>query len=120
MSYRKAFSKNLIRLRKNSCLSQMELAKKIGISQRMINYYENNPNTINIDKLKKLADALNANISDFFNENGTSGILDDIDVRWLKKIKDIKNLPESDIKAINNHINSLIEKNNLKREKSKK
>jgi transcriptional regulator with XRE-family HTH domain len=117
MNYRKIFSKNLIRLRKLKGLSQRDLAKKIGTSQRMVNYYENEPHTINIDKLKLLAETLHANISDFFNENKEQQFLDDLDVRWVKKIKELKKLSEPDRKEINKHINSLLEKSNLKKEK---
>ena len=110
------FSKNLIRLRKANSLSQRELAKKAGLSQRMIFYYENDPNTIPIKKLKALADSLNCTIADLFSEEATNP-LDNIDIRWIKKIKDLKELSEYDRKEINRHISSLLEKNRLKKEK---
>ena len=110
---REIFSKNFRRLRKISGYSQRELAKKVKISQRMIHYYENEPNTIQIDKLKNIALSLNANISDFFNEDKDSLYIENIDVRWLKKIKAIKKLPEKDIREINRHINTILEKNSL-------
>lgn len=110
------FSRNLIRLRKIKGLSQRDLAKLIGTSQRMINYYENNPNSIQIEKLKLIADTLEVNISDLFSENDRQDILD-LDVRMIKKIQELKELSDSDRKEINNHINYLVEKNNLKKEK---
>ena len=108
------FSANLTRIRKQKGLSQRELASLTGISHRMINHYENNSNAIPMNKIKSLADALGVKIADFFAEAESGNILDDLDVRWIKKINEIKELPEADRKEINRHINSLLEKNRLK------
>ncbi len=116
MEINEIFSKNLIRLRKLKGLSQRELAKATHLTQRIINYYENNPKSIPADKLKILASALDTKISDFFNEDD-SFYLDNIDVRWVKKINNLKQLSEADRKEINRHINSLLEKSKLKKEK---
>ena len=118
MDINNIFSKNLITLRKLKGYSQRELAKKVGISQRMINYYENNPNTIQIQKLKILAESLNVKISTFFNENDNNENLIDIDIRWIKKLKDLKNLNEADRKEINKHINYLIDRRRLTESKN--
>jgi transcriptional regulator with XRE-family HTH domain len=118
MKMNELFSKNLVRLRKLRGYSQRELGQKAGISYRMINYYENNPKSIPMDKLDALTEALEIKISDFFSEEGTNPF-DDLDVRWIKKLYEIKNLPESDQKEINKHINSLIKKNALLGEKNK-
>ena len=112
MEINKIFSKNLIRLRKLKGYSQRELAKKTDLTQRIINYYENEPKSIPIDKLKIMAVALDAKISDFFNEEENS-FLDKVDIRWIKKLKDIMNMPETDKREINKHINSLLEKRKL-------
>ena len=111
------FSRNLIKYRKLKGLSQRDLANKVGISQRMINYYENNPTSIQIEKIKLLADSLDCKISDLFNENDSLSILNNLDIRWIKKIQELKELSETDRKEINNHINSLLEKSKLKKEK---
>jgi len=113
----KIFSKNLERLRKLQGYSQRELAKKTGLSHRMINYYEKDPKSIPMNKLEILAEALNVTIADFFSEK-ISNPLDDLDVRWIKKIIEIKNLPEADRKEINRHINSLIKKHTLQKKQT--
>lgn len=110
------FSTNLVRIRKAKGLSQRDLAEKSGLTQRMVNFYEHNPKSLPVDKLKALSDALRVKVSDFFNEEETSP-LDSLDVRWIKKIQELKNLSEADRKEINQHINSLIEKAKLKEEK---
>jgi len=114
MDINKIFSKNLARLRKLRGYSQRELAKKTKLSHRMINYYEKNPKSVPMNKLELLAKALDVKIADFFNEEETSP-LDNLDVRWLKKIIELKNLPETDRKEINKHIKSLLEKNKLQK-----
>ena len=108
------FSNNLTRFRKERGLSQRELAKITGISYRMINHYENNPTSVPINKIKILTDALNVKVADLFSERNEDANIQDLDVRWIKKIREIKDLPESDRKEINRHINSLVEKQKLK------
>jgi len=112
MDINKIFSSNLIRLRKLRCLSQRELAKTTGLTQRIINYYEHNPKSIPVENLQILSTALNVNISDFFNEKNGKNPLDELDIRWIKKIKEIKKLPPSYRNEIIRHINYLIDKAN--------
>ncbi len=81
----------------------------------MINHYENIPVSVPFNKIKIIADCLNVKVSAFFNDNGSSSDIEEIYIRWLKKIKRIKNLAESDRKEINRHINTILEKNNLKK-----
>ena len=68
MEINELFSTNLVRLRKARGFSQRELAHKAGLTQRMVNLYEHNPQSLPVDRLKGLADALGAKVSDFFNE----------------------------------------------------
>ena len=81
----------------------------------MIYHYENNPASIPFQALRILADSLEVSIADFFNESERNQDIHDIDVRWIKKIKRIQELPEADIKEINHHINSTIEKADLRK-----
>jgi len=81
----------------------------------MINHYENGPVSIPLNKLKIIADTLKVTIGDFFQDDPLSQILDDLDVRFVKKVKEMQSLSESDRKEINQHINSLLEKSRLKK-----
>lgn len=113
----KTFSKNLIKFRKINNLSQQELGRLSGISQRMIAYYEDSPNSISIEKIKILTKILKISISDLFEDEAKSNeILNDVDIRWLKKLKQIKNMPDYEQRIIWNHINSTIEKYSLKKQ----
>lgn len=115
MEMSKIFSKNLVKFRKIKGYSQMDLAKKTGLTQRMINYYENNPGSIPIEKLKQLVKELDIQISDLFSENSSKNSIHTLDIRWIKKINDIRYLPEEDQKEINRHINYLVKKNKEKK-----
>lgn len=108
------FNVNLAIFRKKRGLSQRELAKKINTTHRMIAYYENETNSIPLDKLKLLAEILHVTpgelVTPLSNENKK---MENIDVRLVKKLQGIEKLPDRDKRAINNHINALIEKNKL-------
>ena len=120
MKINELFSKNLIRIRKSKGLSQRKLAKLTGLTQRIINSYENNPEYIPLEKIKNLTDALNIHISELFNDlnkNKKNKLIDEIDVRWLRKIEEIKKLSEFDQKEISRHINYLVDKNKQKKKK---
>ena len=112
MELNEIFSKNLIRLRKLRGFSQRELASRTGLTQRIINHYENKPKSVPVDKLKTLAESLNARVSDFFNEEENNP-LDTIDIRWIKKINEIMHLSPAAKKELNRHINYLIDKEKL-------
>lgn len=62
-----AFPENLRRIRKEKGMSQMELAKKSGISQASISYYENCTEYPGIDKVYDLARVLGVNVSDLIS-----------------------------------------------------
>ena len=120
MKINELFSKYLIRIRKSKGLSQRKLAKLTGLTQRIINSYENNPEYIPLEKIKNLTDALNIHISELFNDlnkNKKNKLIDEIDVRWLRKIEEIKKLSEFDQKEISRHINYLVDKNKQKKKK---
>ena len=60
---RSEFGKNLIAIRRKKGISQVELAKKLGLHQRMISHYEGNTEGPTFDMMKKIAEALNVNLA---------------------------------------------------------
>lgn len=64
--------KNLKKLRKESGITQNDLANILGIKQRTYSSYENNTNEPNIDTLKKLSNYFNVSI-DYLVDNNTNG-----------------------------------------------
>ena len=61
--YRPVFSQNLVKLRKERGLSQSDLAKLCGLTQRMIAYYENEAVKPPIDKIEAIAKVLKVGIN---------------------------------------------------------
>jgi len=95
--YRPLFSLNLVRLRKERGLSQQDLAKKAGLTQRMIQYYEKEAVKPPIDKIEAIAKSLNVKISELIGTNKETDIQKEfvqIDARTLKKLKMILSLPK--------------------------
>lgn len=57
--------------RKDSGLTQKEMALKLGIPYSTYSNYENNNRTPNIDVIYCIADILNVDVNDFFSANST-------------------------------------------------
>jgi transcriptional regulator with XRE-family HTH domain len=109
------FAQNLLRFRKAKGLSQRELGSMIGLSHRMISYYEGKPGSIPINKLDQLAEALEVNVVNFFSTDDQPS-LKHLDVRWLKKMNELRQLPEAEQKEIARHITSTFEKVRLRQQ----
>ena len=111
------FSKNLKRLRKESGLSQYDLADMTGISQRMIGHYETHVIEPSLSKIEIIAKALKAKISDLlYNEsvNNSEDIdISKFDTRSLKKLQDILSLSPNDRADLYRMLNKIIRKNQL-------
>ena len=110
---RPILSRNIIKFRKAKGLTQMQLAELSGLSKRMIAYYETNISNPPVRNLLAIAKALNVTIYDLLGETPTNGnveLFDDIDMRTLKKIMLIKELPKRDRTMIYKMIDALIEK----------
>jgi transcriptional regulator with XRE-family HTH domain len=110
-------SRNLRRLRKERGLSQYDLAEMSGLSQRMINHYENYASTPPVEKLKMLAKALNVKVAalleDPQEQDGYDASL--FDTRSLKKMRDILELPPNDRSFLYRTLSNLVRKNQLER-----
>lgn len=56
------------RYRKNNNLTQQDLATKLGVTQRMISYYENSEVIPNGKTLMKLSELLNVSIDELLSD----------------------------------------------------
>jgi len=112
---RSKFSRNIIKYRKARGLTQIDLAKRSGLSERMIAYYENNVSNPPINNVIAIADAIDVSIYDLIESNNKKhlDIFEDIDMRTLKKIMLIKNLSKKDRVTIYNMIDAMLGKNKL-------
>ncbi len=64
----KIVAESILRFRKEQGLSQEKLAIKAKLHRAYIGQIERNEKSIGLTNLQKLADALNIDIRDFFNE----------------------------------------------------
>jgi transcriptional regulator with XRE-family HTH domain len=110
---RSIFAQNLIALRKNKGLSQRDLARVSGISDRMIAYYETNTVIPPIDKLEILSKALDISISQLVDPESSDKDVLKYNTRTLKRIKLLQQLPPEDQRKVETYIKDLLEKNNI-------
>ena len=87
----------------------------------MIGHYETQVKRPSIDKVKKLADALNISADSLmdFPESSKKHSKNDLSYKIMKKVRLVENLPARDRNAVFQLINSLVEKNKLRQESQK-
>lgn len=88
------FGKKLQELRKESGLSQEELAKKINTSGSIIGRYERNEMTPSVEVAKKLANVFNVSVDYLLDESGELSKFKDMEM--LKRWEQIEKLPQFD------------------------
>lgn len=107
-----------MRLRRSQGITQDELAKKAGLTRRIIAYYELEENIDFVDKIEKLAKALNVPISElFYYVNGNkqkSGELEPLNPRVFKKISMILELDKADRTKVYEFAEMLLKKEKYK------
>ena len=109
------FGQRLIQIRKAMGLTQTELGKRIGVSQRIIHHYENKAEYPPTQKLIELAHALNKSIDELLGmENNNDEVYQDIKPMLAKKLRRASQLPSNDLKALSTFIDALILKQQVK------
>lgn len=104
------FKKNLVRLRKERGLSQRALAAKIGVTQRLITYYEKEAPNIPLTKIQEIAEALEVSIVELLDPRQRISNTEELDVRTIRKIKQIESLPRRARDALWHTINATLDK----------
>lgn len=109
------FKKNLIRLRKRRGLSQRELAKKMGSTQRVVAYYEKEAANIPLTKIQDIARALDISVLELLDTKiDKRAEIENLDVRTIRKIEQIDNLPRRARESLWQTINSFLETHKAK------
>jgi transcriptional regulator with XRE-family HTH domain len=111
--------KNLRLIRKSKGYTLDRLSAISGISKRMISHYETQVKRPSIEKINMLADALGVSIDELmiYGEHTKSSKSDTrLSYKILKKVRVIEELSEREQKAIFQFINTIVEKNKLKKE----
>ena len=110
---RPQFSRNLVRLRKERRLTQEDLAKKTGLSKRVIAYYETEAVKPPIDNVEALAKALCVEISELLGTRtptATQNEFENLNGRTLKQLKKILELTPEERHYVYAFVDSLLEK----------
>ncbi len=113
------FGIRLRNIRNSKGFTQEQLAEITGISRRMICHYETMVKRPSLDKVTKIANALNVRIEELLEQDNISHTkskknIEFISFKVMRKARLIERLPPKDQKVIFGLIDSLAEKNILK------
>ena len=97
---------NIKKYRKEAKLTQVELAKKLGVEQNHVHRWESDKIIPSLETIKKLALSLNISIDGllFTEEERTNLNISDKDL--IERLKDIEQLEPEDKKAVIRLINA--------------
>ncbi len=104
------FGQRLARLRKARGLSQTALGKQIGISKRMVVYYEVESDRPPAHLLPELAKALSVSIDDLMGAGHLPSEPVEVDVRVWRRFQRLQALPPDDRKMVLKLLDSLLDR----------
>lgn len=103
-----AVKKNLATIRKRRGLTQIELGEKIGASQRVITYYENEARNISWDAITTLAKALEVPVKKLIDSKNEEEFDEaPLSKPLLKRINLISKLTQKGQKMIQDYIDTV-------------
>ena len=97
---RSPFGERLYRARRARRMTQEELARKVGLSKRMVSRYEGSFGGPPMETLRKFADALNVTASYLLGESPLKKIKEEISPELKKYVDALQRLPRRDRKSI--------------------
>jgi transcriptional regulator with XRE-family HTH domain len=97
---RSAFGERLYKIRKARGLTQQQLGEKIGVTKRVIAFYEGNHEGPTPELLKKMAEGLKVTISHLLGQKPIQEIKDTIKPSLRKYIDTLQTLSPQDLKAV--------------------
>lgn len=98
-------------LRQTRGMTQIDLGKKIGLSKRMIAYYEIQSTRLpKIEVIQKFANALNCQVEQLIKKNENPP--EKVNSKLWKKLRQVEKLDSPDQEAVINIIEHLIKKQN--------
>jgi transcriptional regulator with XRE-family HTH domain len=113
------FGEALRKLRRKKGYTMEQLAERAGMSKRMIGHYETHVKRPSLEKINKIAEALDTSIEELMAniDSTTKKKNSDLSYKIMKKVRIIEELPTRDQNTIFSLINALAEKNKLKKKK---
>ena len=112
------FGQRLARLRKAAGYSQRALAAELGISQRMLAYYESQTEHPPTHLLPAIAHALSQTADQLLGRDAVSARKAPRNQQLLRRLRRIEVLPASERRQVLHLIDALVERNTLKRQKA--
>ncbi|QCX49361.1 XRE family transcriptional regulator [Ralstonia pseudosolanacearum] len=110
------FGERLATLRKAAGFTQVELAAELGISQRMVAYYESPQAAPPANLLPAIATALGVSIDELFGRSGKRRLVkQDGDSRLRRRLLAIEKLDPAEKRQVLQLIDAFIERGQLKR-----
>lgn len=113
-SVNSVFGKRLAQLRKAKGFTQEELGGKIGVSKRVIAYYEGETHNPPATKLDLLAKALDISIEKLLGTKAIKNKTMITNRKILKGVKVLEKLPKEDQKSVLSFIDALSVKRGVK------
>lgn len=110
------FGERLAHLRRAAGFTQVELAAELGVSQRMVAYYESPHATPPAPLLPAIAAALGVSIDELFGVNGKRRLVkQEGDSRLRRRLLAIEKLETADKRQVIQLLDAFIERSQLKR-----
>jgi len=106
VKHREPFAERLVQIRKANGLSQYDLARMSGISNRMIAYYETRVKNPSSAIVMRLAKALKVNIPELMGQKPLN-IKEEVSRKTIKKAKMLEELPPEAQKSVMKMIDTL-------------
>jgi transcriptional regulator with XRE-family HTH domain len=107
------FGKRLADLRKQKGLTQTQLGEKVGVSCRVIAYYEGETNYPPTHLIEPLAKALKVSADELLGIKKIKQELDPQHAALWRRLKKIESLPKRDQKALLHYLDALARKNEM-------
>lgn len=111
----------LRQLRQARGLTQTELARKVGVTQRVVTYYENEAATVSADLLAKFAKVLGVSADELLGTPAKPSAATELlpqSLRLWRKLKQVEALPPTERRQIVQLIEAFVERSELKRKKA--
>lgn len=112
------FGRRLARLRKAAGYSQRALAAELGISQRMVAYYESQTEHPPTHLLPSLADALSLTTDQLLGREAVSPRKAPKNQQLLRRLRTVESLPAAERRQVLHLLDALVERNLLRRQRA--
>jgi transcriptional regulator with XRE-family HTH domain len=112
------FGSRMARLRKLAGYSQRSLAQELGVSHRVIAYYEAESGHVPSDLLPAIAEALGVTADQLLGREAVTARRRPENRQLLRKLRRVEKLPAAERRQVVQLIDALVERSELKRQKA--